>query len=191
MCIWISRIAVAVVAIGLTACVQDYGAGRTAPILDGGLTVGMPQGYCLDGTASRQSGDSAVILMGRCNTSVDAAPAVLTLSVGPAGSASAISGGGQMLADFFSSASGRATLSRDGRSGDVTVKQAVQAQNAFVMRVQDRAVGEYWRAITGLRGRLVTLSVAGTDDTPLSAQDGRALLDATLAQLVKANPPQS
>lgn len=190
MCIWISRGAALGLGLILSACVANYGAGRTAPILDGGLTVGMARGYCIDGAASRQTGDSAVILMGRCNTSIDEPPAVLTLSVGPAGSASAISGGGQMLADFFTSDAGRATLSRDGRAGDVVVRQAVQSQGAFVMRVQDRAVGEYWRAITGLRGRLVTLSVAGTDDTPLSSGDGRALLDAALGQMIRANPAQ-
>jgi hypothetical protein len=151
----------------------------------------MAQGYCIDSGSSRQYDDSAVILMGRCNTGTDALPAVLTLSVGPAGSASAISGGGQMLADFFSSESGRATLSRDGIASDVTVKQALQSDGAFVMRVEDRAVGEYWRAIMGLRGRLVTLSVAGTDEMPLAPTDGRAVLDAAVAEMVKANAPQS
>lgn len=174
----------------LSACITGYGAGRTSPILDGALNVGMAKGYCIDGSASRQSEDSAVILMGRCNTAIQEVPAVLTLAVGPAGSASAISGGGQMLADFFTSEAGRATLSRDGRAGDVTVRQAVESQGAFVMRVQDRAVGEYWRAITGLRGRLVTLSVAGTENTPVSPEDGRNLLDAALTQMIRANQPQ-
>lgn len=191
MCIWISRAATLGLVLGLSACVSNYGAGRQAPILDGGLTVGMARGYCIDAGSSRQADDSAVILMGRCNTSIDEVPAVLTLSVGPAGSASAISGGGEMLAAFFTSEQGRATLSRDGRASDVTVQQALQSGNAFLMRVQDRAVGEYWRAITGLRGRLVTLSVAGTADTPLSSEQGRTLLDAALAQMVKANPSQS
>jgi hypothetical protein len=171
----------------LAACVSGYGAGRSAPILDGAVNVGMAAGYCVDRNAGRQADDRAVVLMGRCTSSVDALPAVITLSVGAGGSASAVAGGPALLAEFFTSQEGRKSLSRDGNARDVRVLQALGSGDALLMRVEDRAVGQYWRAVTALNGRLVTLSVAGTEDEPLDAAEGRRVLDEALSALVAAN----
>lgn len=187
MCIRISRFLGFGLLLALAGCVSTYGAGRSAPILDGAFDVGMAKGYCVDRGAGRQAGDRAVVLMGRCTSAVDAVPAVLTLSVGAAGSASAISGGPALLAQFFTSEQGRQSLSRDGRAEDVAVVQALGSGDALLLRVRDRAVGEYWRAVTGLKGRLVTLSVAGAEGAPLDAAAGRAVLDEALAALIAAN----
>lgn len=161
--------------------------GGRADILNGAMKVGLVRGFCIDETASRQGGDSAVLLMGRCNTAVAESPAVVTLSVGPAGSGGAIADGNAALAAFFTSDTGRATLSRDGRARDVQIIQAFDEAGVFTMRVRDRAVGEYWRAVTSIKGRLVTLSVNGTPETPLKPEDGRALLAKAMASLRAAN----
>ncbi len=186
MSIWISKAALCGLIL-LAACQGVAPTGRTAPVLDGAFAVAVPQGYCIDRSTIRESDDTAVVLMGRCSDASTALPAVLTLSVAQAGSAGVMADGGAALAAFFTSAQGRATLARSGRAQDVTVVTAKGAADAFVMRVQDRAVGDYWRAIVGLRGRLVTVSASGTGDAPLPPEEGRKLLDKALGALRAAN----
>ena len=96
--------------------------------------------------------------------------------------------GGETLAAFFTSADGRATLSRSGNPSDVTVNRAVMAGEDFLMLLSDQTVGTYWRAITGLRGRVLTVSAGGTVEVPLTPEASREILDATLAALHAANP---
>ena len=79
-------------------------------------------------------------------------------------------------------------LSRNGRAQDVQVRQAVGRPDAFLMRLTDRAVGDYWRAVTGIGGRLVTISATGAEGTPLSPEEGRKLVDAAVLALRTANP---
>lgn len=172
---------------GLAGCVPGYGAGRKVAILDGTLQVGMAAGYCIDKAASRERDNAAVILMGRCNSAVPELPAVLNLTVGPAGSGGGIAGGTEALDAFFRSEAGRATLSREGRADDITLLQTAMADSIFTMRVRDAAVGEYWRAITSIRGRLVTLSAAGTATTPLDPARGKTILNRAMAELIRAN----
>ena len=172
----------------LTGCVPGYAAGRKVAILDGSIQVGMAAGYCIDRAASRERDNAAVILMGRCNTSVPELPAVLSLTVGPSGSGGAVLGDTKALADYFRTPEGRATLSRDGRAKDVTVLEAIPGDGIFTLRVRDAAVGEYWRTITSIRGRLVTLSAVGTEAAPLDPAKGRTILNRAMAELIRANP---
>ena len=68
------------------------------------------------------------------------------------------------------------------------VLAASEVDRAFLVQVRDRAAGEYWRGIAGLRGRLVTVTAAGPSDAaPLPAAKGRALVEAALAALRRAN----
>jgi hypothetical protein len=53
------------------------------------------------------------------------------------------------------------------------VIQTSVAEGALMLRVADRSVGEYWRAVLGLKGRLVTISVTAPDP-----ETGRRLLEA-------------
>lgn len=187
MSTWISKgFRLAAVAL-LAGCVTSGGDIRSVSLLDGAVVAAAPAGYCIAPGAGRRGADNAVVLMGRCRAGTDASPAMLTLSVGEAGSAGAMAAGGAALAEYFTSSAGRAALSRDGRARDVIVLEAVSTQNAFLLHVRDRAVGDYWRAILGLRGRLVTLSVAGPEGQPLEAAKGRGLLDAAVAALRRAN----
>lgn len=173
----------------LAGCVATQGAGiRQVTLLDGAVVAAAPSGYCIAPGAGQRQADSAVVIMGRCSAAGTAEPAVLTLTVGQAGSAGAMAGGGEALASYFASDAGRAALSRSGEAKDVQLLTAAGSEAAFLVQVRDRLAGEYWRGIAGVRGRLVTVTAAGpSEDAPLSAAKGRALVEATLAALRRAN----
>lgn len=180
-------------AIVLTLASCQVGGGmtssRAAPVLGGALQIGVPAGYCIDGKASRESRDSAVFLMGRCSDAMKATPALITVSIGQGGSAGVMTAGGPALAAFFASNQGRAMLSRSGRAGDVKIIAALGSGDAFLLHLQDRNVGEYWRAVIGVKGRLVTVSATGTDDIRLDPAEGRKIVEQTLDALRAANKP--
>ena len=172
----------------LGACVAATDGGiRSVTLLDGAVVAAAPAGYCIAPGAGQRQADSAVVIMGRCSATGTAVPALLTLTVGQAGSAGAMAGGGAALAGYFTSASGRAALSRSGRAGDVEVVSASDVGGDFLLRVRDRVAGEYWRGIAGLRGRLITVTAAGPEGQALDPAQGRALVEAALAALRRAN----
>lgn len=173
----------------LSACEMETGfsSSRSAPVLDGAMNVGVPPGYCMDRTASRVGADNAVVLMGRCQNTGNAAPALISVSVGQGGSAGVLTAGGPTLAAFFTSPQGRATLSREGRASDVRVLEVLAVGEAFLIHLTDRAVGEHWRAVTGVAGRLVTISATGTEAVPLPPEESRKVLDLALMALGQAN----
>lgn len=191
MSIWISKALCLVAFVAVTGCQLEpgFGGARSAPVLDGAIEIGVPAGYCIDGGTSRVATDGVVILMGRCTDEVRAIPALLSVSIGQGGSAGVMTAGGPALAAFFASSQGRATLSRDGRAGDIRILEALSAGDAFLLHLQDRSVGEYWRAVIGVKGRLVTISATGTPDLPLDPKDGRKVLDAALDAMRRANGP--
>ena len=192
MSTWTSKCAFSAViaAFMLSGCVPQSGIGssRSAPVLGGALQIGVPPGYCIDGSTSRERGDNAVILMGRCNDGADAIPALVSVSIGQAASGGVMAAGGSALAGFFTSKQGRATLSRDGRASDIKVIEALGVGDAFLLHLQDRRAGDYWRAVIGIKGRLVTISATGTPELPLTAADSRKVLESVLSALRKANP---
>jgi hypothetical protein len=182
---WTSRALILVLCLG--ACVPGTGgftAPRTSPVLAGTVQVGVPRGYCIDRRAGREADDTAVIVMGRCRTDVDAAPAVLTTAIGPAASGGVLGGGGAALAAYFTSDAGRAALSRTGRADDVAILQAKMVGPAFVLRIADRNAGTYWRGVESVAGRLVTVTVSIPDD---ANADGEPLLTDTLRLTRLAN----
>jgi hypothetical protein len=189
MSTWISKAASLTALVALTGCQFEPGTGmaRSASVLNGAIEIGVPAGYCIDGEASRAATDGVVILMGRCNDAARAIPALLSVSIGQGGSAGVMTAGGPALAAFFGSEQGRATLSRDGRASDIHVLEALGGEDAFLLRLQDRNIGDYWRAVIAVKGRLVTVSATGTPDLPLKPADGRKVLDAALDAMRRAN----
>lgn len=172
----------------LAACVAGSGpGGSAAPVLQGAVKISAPMGYCIDKAAGQEVDDTAVVVMGRCSASAKVPPALMTVSVGRAGSAGIMAAGGENLAAYFTSPQGRATLSSRGRSADLKVMQALSSGDAFLMRIQEAGAPSYWRAVFGLRGRLVTLSVKSAADPMLDAEDGRKLIDRTVDGLMRAN----
>lgn len=189
MSIWINSARWLILFAALSGCEMGTGTAtsRAAPVLGGAVQVGVPPGFCINGGASRETANGAVILMGRCTDAVQVKPALISVSIGPAGSAGVMTAGGPALAGYFTSAEGRATLSRNGRGKDIRVIEALGVGDAFLLHLQDRGVGDYWRAVVGVKGRLVTLSTTGTADVPLDPKDGRQLLDKALSALRSAN----
>lgn len=187
MSIWISR---AAALLALAACVPVTGTGslpRSAAFIGGSFTAAAPSGYCIDTAASHDAGDGAVVLIGRCADGSAALAALITLSVGGQGSSAALTPGAKALTDYFRSDAGRAALARDGRASSVRVLMATVADGALVLKVDDRNAGQYWRAILGVRGRLVTISVSAPGGGALPEPGGRALLDRAMAQVRAAN----
>jgi hypothetical protein len=193
MYIWTSKALGLALILLLAACQMEPGgfapAGQTRVIsvLGGAMKVAAPPGYCVDKQSARQQADGAVVLMGRCSGGSNYAPAVITVTIGEAGSAGVVADGGVALAAFFQTTSGRAALSRTGAADDVQIVQAANSNGAFTLRIVEAGVGDYWRAIVGISGRLVTLSVQGPTGSTLDPTTGRKLLGASLMAMQKAN----
>lgn len=174
----------------LAGCVPQSSM-RTAPVLGGALNVGLPKGYCIDRSASSEGRDRAVLLMGRCSSASAPDAAIITVSVGPAASASVLRGGGAELARLFKSDKGRAMLARSGRAQDLRVVSASQIDQVFLMRLQDRNMGDYWRGVTGVHGRLVAVSATGAPGEALSTEAGRALVLSVAENIRRTNAPRA
>lgn len=186
----------------LAACVLPQGGAgggqtQSRSLLAGRVTIAAPAGYCIEPASVLERGDTALLLAGRCAGAGDRVPAVLTASVGAAGSAQGIdiAGNGRGLAAFFRSAPGRAALSRRGRAADVRVEEALGIEGAFLLRLADRGAAqaapvaaESWRAVLPLDGRLVSLTVTGKAGGPVLGRDaGKALIADFVAATRRAN----
>ncbi|VDC27224.1 hypothetical protein [Pseudogemmobacter humi] len=188
MSIWISKFLFP--ALLLAACVPATtggGSGASVSFLNGEIRAVPPSGYCTDPRASHDSGQGAVILMGRCPGKGAAVPALITVTLGAPGSSAVLKNGAKALSDYFVSPPGRAALARDGRPGSVRVAKTALSEGALVLRVEDRAVGGYWRAVLGLKGRLVTISVMAPEGASLPEEAGREILERTMASMRAAN----
>ena len=174
-------------ALGLAACDTPGGSTRVA-VLGGAVTVAAPGGYCVSADQVEQSKDTAVALIGRCLSSGLVAPAVISVSVGPAGSGGVMVAGDDALTVFFGSAEGLALLSRSGKAADVTLIETRPAPGALLMLLQDAYLGRYWRAVTAVNGRLVTISARGTGDVALDEGASLRAVQAALSALQTANP---
>lgn len=177
-------------AVGLLgACVAGTGHGGSTAnsVVQGAVKIVPPSGYCIDHSAGHAAQDRAVVVMGRCSASSKQPPALMTVSVGPSGSAAIMGAGGGALAEYFTSPGGRAVLSRRGRPADVKVVQALSSGDAFLMRLQEVNEPAYWRAVLGLKGQLVTLSVKAGDEAGLDAAVGRKLMDSAVSALSRVN----
>lgn len=195
MSTWISKAAQVIVLLGLAACQTVPGApganlgtaSGPVRVLAGDVKVEGPRGYCADPASLQQRDDSAVLLLGRCSSETAVPPAVLTVAVGRSGSASVFAAGGGELAGFFKTDTGRATLSRRGAARDVSIVTALMSKGAFLLRIRDRAQGEYWRAMVPVGGRMISVSAAGPD---LPLAEGRRLVEATVTVLRRINSAQ-
>jgi len=170
----------------LSACVAPGGSGGKGAMsfVGGDFHVVAPAGYCIDPAASHDSGDSAVVLIGDCGPVV---PAIISITLGEPGSSAVLQSGARALSDYFTSRAGRAALARDGQAASVTVRETSLAGGALIMRLHDRQVGEYWRAVMGVKARLVSVSVTAPQTSSLSPDQSRKLLEQTMTALRAAN----
>ncbi len=209
MSTWISKAGrVAAACLTLAACVPGAPlvsggtATRAMSVSDGAVVVAGPPGYCIDRSASRDRPDGAFVLFGTCaalsgsaSAGQPARPALLTVAVLPdTADNTALTASFPVLAQFFRSAPGRAALSRSGKAETVELVAVSSKGDVLYLHLKDGSAGpgpaveaDYWRAVTTLRGRVVTLSALGLRDRPLPAAEKRRVLEALVAQMRAAN----
>lgn len=194
MSTWINNARICVMGLALAACQMDVGAlslpgqSRGLSVLGGAMTVASPSGYCIDKASARQQNDGAVVLIGRCSGKSGSPPAVISVTMGGAGSAGVLADGGAELTAFFGSPAGRTALSRTGDANAVQILKAASLDGAYALYIAEAGVDDYWRAVLGLSGRLVTVSVQGPAGGALDAAGGQRLLGAAIVALRRANP---
>ncbi|MEO6301498.1 MAG: cation transport ATPase, partial [Paracoccaceae bacterium] len=159
-------------------------------VLNGTFHVAAPSGYCVDTKASQGRADTAVVLIGRCTAGGQVAAALVSVTIGKSASGGAILAGPAVLAQFFASPDGRRALARDGKADHVQVvaTAAAAAEGTLYLHLNDLIAGEYWRAITTVSGRLVTVSASGAQGAPLTPDQGRSLVTATVRAVQASNP---
>ncbi len=194
MSIWISKAVSLAGLMCLAACQPVDGpqglprlsllASPPVAVLDGSVVLAAARGYCPDPALVTETDGAAVALIGRCSDRVSAHPAVLTVSIGPAGSGSAMVAGPATVVAFLQGDAGRAMLSRDGKAQNVQILSARAVDGQVLLQLQDAAVGRHWRAMLDLSGRLVSITAAGPG---LPDAVGRALVQDTATALRRAN----
>lgn len=187
MSTWISRVALALALSGCVATDGPDGRSATVTVLGGALTAAVPAGYCIDQSASHEGPDSAVVIAGRCSATQPVPAAVITLGLGAAGSSETLKPGARALTDWVRSPAGRAALARNGKAGSVIIRETLVSDGVFLIRLEDRNVGTYWRAALPLKGRLVMIAVAPPRDGALPPEEGRKLLTRIIASVRRAN----
>lgn len=192
MSTWISRVASATLWTALAACVPalpDKGTSstRSVSVLNGSLNVAAAPGYCIDRPASRETDAQAVVVIGRCSDQSGGLAAIVTVAVGAPGSAVSLIEGPLALADYFSSGAGRATLSRNGDPASVRIRSIRSEGGRLILHLDDATTGETWRTLFGLRGRLVSVSVAGAAPQGGTGTAGKDLLDRSTSAMLRAN----
>lgn len=189
MSTWTSKLVLArVVLLGLALCQPLTTWAETLPkavvLRAQDITVQGPTGYCPDPATLKQTDGAATVLLGRCTDQAEAPPAVITVTFGRGGSAAAMAAGGQEMAAFFASDAGRKSLSRRGRASDVSITSARSVGDLFLFRVSDRAEGVYWRGMTAMAGRTISIKVSGP---ALDEAASRKLVEDTAKALRRAN----
>ena len=185
------RRAIALVGIAALAACDPVGVAQPVALLTGDLVVTPPAGYCADPVSSRLRAGFAVFAP--CVTLGTDAPVpsiigVAIVQAGDTGSAM-VTSGETGLRDFMTSPQGAGLLSK-GSGATISVISSQTSGGRVIVHFRYTAAPpmdglgpDEWRAFTDIGGRLVTVSVRGLDDAPLSAAHGDALLDQVLRGL--------
>ena len=184
----------------LAACepVSLTAPGTPSVRLVGNVLVGGPKGYCVDPVVTRPRQGFALLAACAAMTAdeTDTYPddiALITVTVGDADSA-VVAGQEEDFKTFLETPQGAALLSASAIGGPVAVRRTQTDTNAVAVYTED--VGppgvegtqtQAWRLFTDMRGRLVTISVRGLSEDPLSQAASRGLLMQMLAILRQAN----
>lgn len=193
----------------LSGCDDGSGyAGRSAfghgpvtaiRVAQNSVTVAGPSGYCIDKSGSRDRAAGSFVLLGSCATLNGEpvgpdSPAVLTALVSPEDDQPKAPTAAQ-LERFFRSDAGRAALSHDNEAGKVTLLDIRRDGDVLFLKVRDRSASRpadlrdtSWRAVMGMKGRLVALSVHSHDALPMPEDQMRRTLTQFLAAMRAANP---
>lgn len=172
-------------ALGLGMAVANPPLPKAVMLRGESIRLEGPDGYCPDPATLRQKDGAAVVLLGRCEEGSLQPPAVITVTLGPAGSAALMMAEGSDMATFLASEAGRKSLSSRGKAADVEVTAALSVGPLFLFRVRDREEGSYWRGMGSLQGRTISVKASGPE---LAEADSRRLVEMALNALKKANP---
>lgn len=175
---------------------------RSAPervlVADRSVIVAGPPGYCIDQGLSRMGDGAAFVLLGSCasiegsaDTPMPRAPAILTVSVSEAAVAPLEI---EVLRAYLATRDGKAALSRSGDPDSVRILETRTSDGVLYIHARDLSAGvapgmsdTYWRALFELNGRLVTASVIGLEQRPITPDAGLATLRALTERLRREN----
>lgn len=166
------------------------------------VVVTGPDGFCVDPTATRDTGDTGFVLLGNCAAIADsrrvvqpAIPAVLTAAVSePSETGGRLADSMADLDAFFRSDDGLRLISRDGDPATVTLLETLVEGDVFLLHAADTSEGaidgvqdDYWRAYMDLGERLATLSVIALEDRALSRDESLTTLRSFVSAVQGAN----
>ena len=169
-----------------------------------GVTLAAPAGFCVDPKTSRKSREGAFVIFANCAAiSGDPAaprpaqPAILSATVGPQ-SPGPVGESFAPIEDFFRSEAGRAALARSGEANDVKILKTQVSDGLLLIKLRDGSVAEgapvepvYWRAITGLGGRITALSVLPLQGTQMQDASQIEILRAFAARSQQLSAPRA
>ena len=165
------------------------------------VTVTGPEGFCVDPESTRDSGDTAFVLMGNCavisgrrSAGQPSVPAVLTASLSEADASQTLRDAIPDLSGFFSSEEGRQLLSRAGEAETVEVLDSFHQGDVFYLHARDSSASEiqnvssdYWRSYLDVGDRIATLTVLGREESPIPSDTGLQTLRAFTQAVQDAN----
>jgi hypothetical protein len=184
---------------GLSACASSprlgavsRGASPSSTIEVAGRTLNIngPPGFCIDRQTSQIGNDLAFVLLGSCKVVSPRAfapsptvKALLTASVSGGEEGGSIANSLTSMDSFFRSEDGRTALSRSSDPGTVRVLNTFQQDDMFFLRASDSSAGvvpdaadDYWRAYFDLNEQIVSVSVIGFKNDPISPDTGLTTL---------------
>ena len=126
-------------------------------------------------------------------------PAVLTVAVAREGSANTpVKYQFQRLERLLDTPSGRTALARDGRASSVEILETEREGDTLYIHTRDSSGGrlgaardDYWRAITDVNGRLITVSALSLDSRPANSSAAREAVEETTEYIRALNPTRS
>lgn len=165
------------------------------------VVIAGPHGFCIDPTETKDKAKSAFVLLGSCAAISNIPfkpspeiPAILMATVSGKTDSAPIATSMAALTAFFKSEAGRAALSRDGKAQTVEVIETLGRNGAFYIHARDSSTDtlagagdEYWRALFNVKGRIVSASVVGLKEKPISTAEGFETLGAFADRIKRAN----
>jgi hypothetical protein len=190
------RRAFASMGVAVLAACDPVGVAQPVAMLNGDLVVAPPAGYCADPVSSRLRDGFAVIAPCVTLGTEAPVPSILGVATVQAGAVSSamVTGAEASLRDFLTGPQGASLLSKGNGGASISVVSSQAFDGRVTVHFRDSAeppmdgLGQdEWRAFTDVNGRLVTVSVRGLADAPLSASRGASLLDRMMQGLTAGN----
>ncbi len=204
MRIWSSKPTLALVVL-LAGC-GGFGPVGSPPVREVAVTsdqviVTGPDGFCIDPDSTRESEDSAFVLLGNCavisnrrSAGQPSVRAVLTASISEADPDQTLRDAIPELDTFFGSEEGRQLLSRSGDAETVELLDSFHQGEVYFLRARDESSSElqgvsaeYWRSYLDVGDRIATLTVLGTEESPIDSESSLDTLRSFTDAVVAAN----